>query len=186
MHVTAGAAEKLGDAARAILVRPRRVLGTGPGLRLVSVGSHGRSAGVPQAVGDTVDRMNTFSLNTSLMRKMWIIHSAAGLIDRGDLPRGKHLRSFIRMIDAEAELSHRNASSNGNAAKAVLNDLFSRAKSLRRSRARRLCRRLRPTVLDGRRRDVPVGQGAIRHASRAPAAKGLRRTTFTQRGRLAA
>jgi NTE family protein len=84
---------------------------------------------VPRAVGDIVDRMNTLSFNSSLMREMRMIHFVTGLIDRGELPPGRHLRLFIHMIDAEAELARLNASSKLNATGTFLSYLFSLGQS---------------------------------------------------------
>jgi NTE family protein len=63
------------------------------------------------------------------MREMRMIHLVTGLIDRGELPPGRHLRLFIHMIDAEAELARLNASSKLNATGTFLSYLFSLGQS---------------------------------------------------------
>lgn len=87
---------------------------------------------VPRAVGDIIDRVNTLSFNSSLMREMRMIHFVTGLIDRGELSDGRHIRLFIHMIEAEEELARLNASSKVNASAAFLHYLF----ELGRDRAR--------------------------------------------------
>jgi NTE family protein len=102
---------------------PLIYMGGGPDIVIVQLNPINIPA-VPRAVGDIVDRMNTLSFNSSLMREMRMIHFVTGLINRGELPPGKHLRLFIHMIDAEAELSRLNASSKMNASETFLAYLF--------------------------------------------------------------
>ncbi|MBR0652268.1 patatin-like phospholipase family protein [Roseomonas terrae] len=66
---------------------------------------------VPRDIRAIVDRMNTLSFNSSLMREMRMIHFVTGLIDKGDLPKDRYMRCFIHTIDAEEELAAFNASS---------------------------------------------------------------------------
>jgi NTE family protein len=107
---------------------PLIYMGGGPDIVIVQLNPINIPA-VPRAVGDIVDRMNTLSFNSSLMREMRMIHFVTGLIDRGELPPGKHLRLFIHMIDAEAELARLNASSKLNATETFIFYLFSLGQS---------------------------------------------------------
>lgn len=79
---------------------------------------------VPQDVRGILDRINTLSFNSSLMREMRMIKFVTDLIDRGELPAGHHLRINIHTIDAEEELGSYSASSKVNADKSFLNHLF--------------------------------------------------------------
>jgi len=75
---------------------------------------------VPQDVRGIIDRINTLSFNSSLMREMRMIKFVTDLIDRGDLPAERYLRLNIHTIDAEMELAALSASSKLNADKAFL------------------------------------------------------------------
>jgi NTE family protein len=78
---------------------------------------------VPRDIRAIVDRMNTLAFNSSLMREMRMIRFVTDLIDKGELPPGRHLRCFIHCIDAEAELAALNASSKMNASMGFLQHL---------------------------------------------------------------
>ena len=78
---------------------------------------------VPQDVRSIIDRINTLSFNSSLMREMRMIKFVTDLIDRGDLPAGQYMRVNIHTIDAEAELAALNASSKLNADEAFVQRL---------------------------------------------------------------
>jgi len=78
---------------------------------------------VPRDIRDIVDRMNTLAFNSSLMREMRMIRFVTDLIDRGELPKDRHLRCFIHTIDAEDELAALNASSKMNASRGFLHHL---------------------------------------------------------------
>ncbi|MGO9391582.1 patatin-like phospholipase family protein [Rhodoblastus sp.] len=78
---------------------------------------------VPQDVRGIIDRINTISFNSSLMREMRMIKFVTDLIDNGDLSPGHYLRLNIHTIDAEAELAELNASSKLNGDKAFLQHL---------------------------------------------------------------
>jgi len=86
---------------------------------------------VPRRIADIIDRVNTLSFNSSLMREMRMIHFITTLIDRGDLPADRYPRMLIHTIDAEVELAKLSASSKLNATPAFLDYLF----KLGRSRA---------------------------------------------------
>jgi NTE family protein len=66
---------------------------------------------VPRDVRGIIDRINTISFNSSLMREMRMVKFVTDLIDNGDLSPGHYLRLNIHTIDAEAELAVLNASS---------------------------------------------------------------------------
>ena len=66
---------------------------------------------VPRDVRGIIDRINTISFNSSLMREMRMVKFVTDLIDNGDLPPGHYLRLNIHTIDAEMELAVLNASS---------------------------------------------------------------------------
>jgi NTE family protein len=70
---------------------------------------------VPKGMAAILDRVNTLSFNSSLMREMRTIHFVTQLIDRGDLPTDRYLRLRIHTIDSEVELSRLSASSKLNA-----------------------------------------------------------------------
>jgi NTE family protein len=75
---------------------------------------------VPRDVRDIIDRVNTLSFNSSLMREMRMIKFVTDLIDDGHLPDGRYLRLNIHTIDAEAELAPLKTSSKLNADRAFL------------------------------------------------------------------
>ena len=102
---------------------PLIYMGGGPDILIVQLNPINIPA-VPREVGAIIDRVNTLSFNSSLMREMRMIHFVTGLIDRGELANGNHLRLFIHMIEAEAELARLNASSKLNATSAFLAYLF--------------------------------------------------------------
>jgi len=79
---------------------------------------------VPRDVRSIIDRVNTLSFNSSLMREMRMIKFVTDLIDRGELPADRYLRINIHTIDAEAELAALNASSKLNADRAFMRHLF--------------------------------------------------------------
>ncbi|HUB14314.1 MAG TPA: patatin-like phospholipase family protein [Acetobacteraceae bacterium] len=79
---------------------------------------------VPQDVRGIIDRINTLSFNSSLMREMRMIKFVTDLIDRGELSADRYLRIYIHTIDAEAELAALNASSKLNAERGFMRHLF--------------------------------------------------------------
>ena len=97
-------------------------MGGGPDVLIVQLNPINIPA-VPQDVRGIVDRINTLSFNSSLMREMRMIKFVTDLIDRGELPMGQYLRINIHTIDAEAELAALSASSKLNADKAFLSRL---------------------------------------------------------------
>jgi len=79
---------------------------------------------VPKDVRSILDRINTLSFNSSLMREMRMIKFVTDLIDRGELSQERFLRINIHTIDAEDELGALNASSKFNADKEFLLQLY--------------------------------------------------------------
>ncbi|HEY2619082.1 MAG TPA: patatin-like phospholipase family protein [Acetobacteraceae bacterium] len=98
---------------------PLIYMGGGPDVLIVQLNPINVPA-VPQDVRSIIDRINTLSFNSSLMREMRMIKFVTDLIDRGELPPGQYLRINIHTIDAEAELARLSASSKLNADKAFL------------------------------------------------------------------
>lgn len=79
---------------------------------------------VPRDARSIMDRINTLSFNSSLMREMRVIKFVSDLIDQGVLDRDRYTRVFIHMIAAERELAAMGASSKLNADAAFLDHLF--------------------------------------------------------------
>jgi NTE family protein len=75
---------------------------------------------VPRGSHAILDRVNTLSFNSSLMREMRMIKFMTDLIDKGELDASKHTRVNIHCIDAEEELASLSASSKMNADAAFL------------------------------------------------------------------
>jgi NTE family protein len=78
---------------------------------------------VPHDVRSILDRINTLSFNSSLMREMRMIKFVTDLIDQGDLQGDRYTRMFIHTIDAEAEFAALSASSKLNADRGFLERL---------------------------------------------------------------
>src|SRR5581483_12238843 len=70
---------------------------------------------VPQTAPAILDRINTLSFNSSLMREMRAINFVTKLIDSGFDADGKLNRVFIHTIDGEDVLSRLGVSSKLNA-----------------------------------------------------------------------
>jgi NTE family protein len=70
---------------------------------------------VPRTAQSIMDRINTLSFNSSLMREMRAIHFVTKLIDRGYDDNGRLKKMLIHTVDAEAELSKLGVSSKLNA-----------------------------------------------------------------------
>ncbi|HME27152.1 MAG TPA: patatin-like phospholipase family protein [Acetobacteraceae bacterium] len=101
---------------------PLIYMGGGPDVLIIQLNPINIPA-VPQDVRGIIDRINTLSFNSSLMREMRMIKFVTDLIDRGELPVGHYLRINIHTIDAETELAALSASSKLNADKAFLHRL---------------------------------------------------------------
>ncbi len=70
---------------------------------------------LPTTAQSILDRVNTLSFNSSLMREMRTIHFVSGLIDRGIDDGGRMKRVLIHTIDAEDVLGRLGVSSKINA-----------------------------------------------------------------------
>ncbi len=55
---------------------------------------------LPTSARDILDRVNTLSFNSSLIRELRAVHFMTKLIDNGELSQSKHKRVFIHTIDA--------------------------------------------------------------------------------------
>lgn len=66
---------------------------------------------VPRTSRAILDRVNTLSFNSSLMREMRAIQFVSDLLDAGELNREKYTRINVHTIDAEAELAQFSVSS---------------------------------------------------------------------------
>jgi NTE family protein len=80
---------------------------------------------VPKTARAILDRINTLSFNSSLMREMRAIDFMTGLLDSGELDADKYARVNIHTIDAEAELGEYSVSSKLNPDWDFLTYLFS-------------------------------------------------------------
>ncbi len=80
--------------------------------------------GVPKSARAILDRMNTLSFNSSLMREMRAIHFVTRLIDEGRLDKAHYQRLNIHTIDAEDVFKRLGVSSKINADAAFLRSLF--------------------------------------------------------------
>jgi NTE family protein len=101
---------------------PLIYMGGGPDILIVQLNPI-NIPDVPKDVRSILDRINTLSFNSSLMREMRMIKFVTDLIDRGELSQDRFLRIYIHTIDAEKELSALNASSKFNADKEFLQQL---------------------------------------------------------------
>jgi NTE family protein len=79
---------------------------------------------LPKTAQAILDRINTLSFNSSLMREMRAIHFVTKLIDRGFDDGGRLKRLNIHTIDAEAYLGQLSVSSKVNADWDFLQQLF--------------------------------------------------------------
>jgi NTE family protein len=83
-----------------------------------------RIAKVPTTASEIVDRVNTLSFNSSLMREMRAIDFVTRLIDEGSLDGARYHRIRIHSIDAEDEMARFGASSKFNADWSFVVQLF--------------------------------------------------------------
>ncbi|MDY6993078.1 MAG: patatin-like phospholipase family protein [Pseudomonadota bacterium] len=79
---------------------------------------------VPQSAQAILDRINTLSFNSSLMREMRVIHFISSLITQEHLDEHKYKYPYIHTIDAEAELAEFSFSSKMNVDVNFLEYLF--------------------------------------------------------------
>lgn len=81
-------------------------------------------AQIPQTAQAILDRINTLSFNSSLMREMRAINFVNRLVEKGFDDNGRLKKMLIHCIDAEAEMSGLGASSKLNVSRDFLNRLF--------------------------------------------------------------
>lgn len=79
---------------------------------------------VPRTTRAIIDRINTLSFNSSLMREMRAIQFVTELVESGELDADKYPRVNIHTIDAEAELAQFSVSSQLNSDWDFLQYLF--------------------------------------------------------------
>ncbi|MEM7711141.1 MAG: patatin-like phospholipase family protein, partial [Pseudomonadota bacterium] len=79
---------------------------------------------LPKTSQAILDRVNTLSFNSSLMREMRVIHFMSELIDKGFDDGGALKRIFIHTVDGEETLRDFGVSSKLNADRDFLNHLF--------------------------------------------------------------
>lgn len=84
---------------------------------------------VPTTACDILDRVNTLSFNSSLMREMRAIDFVTRLIDEGALDGTRYRRMLIHSIDAEPEMARLGVSSKFNADWRFLRELFELGRS---------------------------------------------------------
>jgi NTE family protein len=90
-----------------------------------------RIPSVPTTAYEILDRVNTLSFNSSLMREMRAVDFVTRLIDEGALDSTRYRRILVHSIDAEEEMSRLGASSKFNVDWHFLCEMF----ELGRSRA---------------------------------------------------
>lgn len=78
----------------------------------------------PKTARDILDRINTLSFNSSLMREMRAINFVSKLIDKGFDDNGRLKKLRIHTIDAEAEMGELSVSSKFNTDRRFINWLF--------------------------------------------------------------
>src|ERR1700732_3787402 len=79
---------------------------------------------VPTMAREILDRVNSLSFNSSLMREMRAIDFVTRLIDEGALDRARYRRIFVHSIDAEQEMARFGVSSKFNADWDFVQELF--------------------------------------------------------------
>ena len=79
---------------------------------------------IPTSAREVLDRINTLSFNSSLMRELRAVHFVTKLIDNGELDQAKHKRVYIHTIEAESIVQKLGVSSKLNSDPVYLNFLF--------------------------------------------------------------
>ncbi|PJK29886.1 patatin-like phospholipase family protein [Minwuia thermotolerans] len=79
---------------------------------------------LPTTAQEIIDRINTLSFNSSLMREMRIIDFVTSLIDKGHLDQEHYKRLLVHVVEAEAEMRDLSVSSKLNASWEFLMYLF--------------------------------------------------------------
>jgi NTE family protein len=83
-----------------------------------------RISRIPTTAREILDRVNTLSFNSSLIREMRAVDFVTRLIDEGALDPARYRRMFIHNIDAESEMAQLSASSKFNADWTFIRELF--------------------------------------------------------------
>ena len=79
---------------------------------------------MPTNSREILDRINTLSFNSSLMRELRAVHFVTNLIDKGELSQDKHKRVFIHTVDADSVVEGLGVSSKLNSDRDFLKYLF--------------------------------------------------------------
>lgn len=85
---------------------------------------------MPKNSREILDRINTLSFNSSLMRELRAVHFVTNLIDNGELSQDKHKRVFIHTIEAESIVEGLGVSSKLNTDAEYLKYLFEGGRKL--------------------------------------------------------
>lgn len=85
---------------------------------------------IPKNAREILDRINTLSFNSSLMRELRAVNFMTNLIDNGELSQEKHKRIFIHTIEAEEVVQKLGVSSKLNTDPEFLKFLFEQGKLL--------------------------------------------------------
>lgn len=85
---------------------------------------------IPKTSREILDRINTLSFNSSLMRELRAVHFVTNLIDNGELSQEKHKRVFIHTIEAESIVDGLGVSSKLNTDMEYLKYLFEGGRKL--------------------------------------------------------
>lgn len=85
---------------------------------------------IPTSARDVLDRINTLSFNSSLMRELRAVHFVTNLIDSGELSSEKHKRVFVHTVSAESIVQELGVSSKLNSDPEFLQYLFNCGKQM--------------------------------------------------------
>lgn len=85
---------------------------------------------MPKNAREILDRINTLSFNSSLMRELRAVKFVTDLIDNGELDKQKHKRVFVHTIEAEPIVQELGVSSKLNTDPEYLKYLFDSGKQL--------------------------------------------------------
>lgn len=85
---------------------------------------------IPTSAREVLDRINTLSFNSSLMRELRAVYFVTNLIDNGELDSDKHKRVFIHTIEAESIVQNLGVSSKLNTDPDYLAYMFENGKKM--------------------------------------------------------
>ncbi|MGT2489593.1 patatin-like phospholipase family protein [Cupriavidus basilensis] len=144
---------------------------------------------VPTTAREILDRVNTLSFNSSLMREMRAIEFVSRLIDEGALDPAQYRRMFIHNIDAETErwpgLGYR---ANSMLTGTSCAELYTLGRERADSMAGSQLQRAGNAVVDGYHRDLSVTERACLPAPGDPRlearSRGSQRFRFTRPPRI--